>query len=425
MFGTDEQNLELLAAGESVDRINAKFYGRFQYPWKPMAFDQVVDPDFETIMLNQSIGSWDHSQIRRNPRVWVAGCGTNQAVFTALRFPGGTVSGSDLSEVSLETAASTARMVGVSNLQLKQESLNDVGYQAEFDYVLCTGVIHHNADPAATLVRLAESLKPDGILELMVYNRFHRALPVAFQKVIRLLRTGSERPDFESDLRLAKTVINGMTAPGEMTRFLEHFKQCSEAELADVLLQPLEHSFTLSSFMDLLQKCGLELVAPCINIFDKTRETYQWNMEFADASLQARYDRLSDAERWQISNYLMFDKSPMLWFFVRRTGQAGPPKSEKQLAEEFLQREFVPANTKRRIFFLKESGEYKLMPATNAYPGKHPKEVCRQIIAQVEARPSTRMRDILSGLKLDASFSSVNKLRLQLTTGAFPFLRSA
>src|ERR1041384_2105123 len=125
MIATDEQNLELLAAGGSVDSINAKFYGRFQYPWKPMAFDQVMDPDFETLMLNQSIGSWDHSQVRRHPRIWVAGCGTNQAVFTALRFPGGTVLGTDLSEVSLDTASSTARMVGVSNLKLQRESLNE------------------------------------------------------------------------------------------------------------------------------------------------------------------------------------------------------------------------------------------------------------------------------------------------------------
>jgi len=162
MFETDEQNLELLAAGESVDDINGKFYGRFQYPWKPMAFDQAMDPDFETVMLNQSVGSWDHSQIKRNPRIWVAGCGTNQAVFTALRFPGGTVLGSDLSEVSLATAAGSARMMGVSNLQLKQESLNHVGYKAEFDYVLCTGVIHHNANPAATSRR---RMDPYGTLQ--------------------------------------------------------------------------------------------------------------------------------------------------------------------------------------------------------------------------------------------------------------------
>jgi SAM-dependent methyltransferase len=390
-----------------------------------MAFDQVTDPDFETILLNQSVGSWDHSQIRRNPRVWVAGCGTNQAVFAALRFPGGTVLGSDLSEVSLATAAGTARMVGVSNLQLKQESLNEVGYKAEFDYVLCTGVIHHNANPAATLSRLAGSLKPDGLMELMVYNRFHRPLPVAFQKAIRLLRNGSDEPDFESDLCLAKSVIGGLPGPSQMTLFLEHFKQCSEAELADVLLQPLEHSFTLKSLMDLLHECGLELVAPCINIFDKTRETYLWNLEFNDASLQHRYDALSDAERWQISNYLMFDKSPMLWFYVRRVGQGGQPKSEKQLTEEFLQREFVAATTKRRIFFLKESGEYALMPTPSVYPGKHPKDICRQIIAQVESSPSTRMRDVFSRLKMDTSFPSVNKFRLQLTTSAFPFLRAA
>jgi 2-polyprenyl-3-methyl-5-hydroxy-6-metoxy-1,4-benzoquinol methylase len=424
MFETDEQNIQLLKAGESVDSVNAKFYGRFQYPWRPLAFDQVMDPDFETITLNQTIGSWDHSHFPRNPRVWVAGCGTNQAVFTALRFPGGTVLGSDLSETSLDTAASTARMLGVSNLQLKQESLNDIPYKGEFDYVLCTGVIHHNANPAATLSRLAESLKPDGLLELMVYNRAHRALPVAFQKAMGLLGNGSDKTDFTSKLGLAKNLIQAINTPSEMTRFLEHFKQCSEAELADVLLQPIEHSFTLSSFLELLQQCGLEIVAPCINIFDKARDTYFWNMEFSDATLQDHHDELSDVDRWQLANYLLFDKSPMLWFYVKRSGQAQSRKSEKQMAQEFLDRKFVATAAKRRLYYLQETGEYKLMPAVTAYPGKHPKDVGRQILAQIAARPDARMCEVLQDLKLGASFQFVNRLRLQLTTNAFPFLRS-
>src|ERR1041385_520645 len=424
MFETDEQNLQLLRAGESVDKVNAKFYGRFQYPWRPMAFDQVMDPDFETIMLNQTIGSWDHSEFRRNPRVWVAGCGTNQAVFTALRFPGGTVLGSDLSETSLDTAASTARMIGVSNLQLKQESLNDIPYKSEFDYVLCTGVIHHNANPAKTLSRLAESLKPDGLLELMVYNRIHSALPVAFQKAIGLLGYDGNNTDFTSKLGLAKSLIQAISTPSEMMRFLEHFKNCSEAELADVLLQPIEHSFTLSSFFDLLQQCGLEIVAPCINIFDKARESYFWNMEFSEATLQNRYDGLADIDRWQIANYLLFDKSPMLWFYVRRSGHVAARKSEKQMAQDFLDQKFVLTAAKRRLYYLQETGEYKLMPAVTAYPGKHPKDIGRQLLAQIGARPGARMRDVVEEMRLDDSFQFVNNLRLRLTTNAFPFLRS-
>jgi 2-polyprenyl-3-methyl-5-hydroxy-6-metoxy-1,4-benzoquinol methylase len=94
-------------------------------------------------------------------------------VFTALRFPKGAVLGSDLSSESLEAANGTARALGISNLELKRESINQITYQAEFDYVISTGVVMINTDPQTTLTKIAAALKPDGILELMVYNKFH------------------------------------------------------------------------------------------------------------------------------------------------------------------------------------------------------------------------------------------------------------
>jgi SAM-dependent methyltransferase len=425
MLLTDEQNLQLAVSAESVDTVNAEFYGRFQYPWRPMAFDCVNDPDFEAVMLNQSLGSWEHSMLPRQPKIWVAGCGTNQAVFTALRFPNATVLGSDLSSTSLETAQNTARMLGVTNLSLRQESLNQVKYDKEFDYVLCTGVIHHNAEPIVPLHRLARALKPDGVLELMVYNRFHRTMPTAFQKAIRLFGGGSTKVDFESELQIAQRIITGMTAQNEMTKFLDYFKDCSESELADVLLQPVEYSFTVESLEELARGRGLEMAAPCINSFDQARETYFWNMEFSDPALQELYDSFADTKRWRIANCLLFDKSPMLWFYLRRSDAAAPCKSEKQLADEFLAQTFVPSDARRTVFLRNGAGEYKLLPTQNPYPRKHPKEICRAIIAGVTARPGATLREILTDLKVEPSFSTVNKLRLWLTTSAFPFLRAA
>jgi len=424
MLPTDEQNLPLAVSAESVDTVNAEFYGRFQYPWRPMAFDCVNDPDFEAVMLNQSLGSWDHSMLPRQPKIWVAGCGTNQAVFTALRFPNSTVLGSDLSSTSLETARNTARMLGVTNLSFRQESLNQVEYEEEFDYVLCTGVIHHNADPKVPLQRLVRALKPDGVLELMVYNRFHRTMATAFQKAIRLFGSGSAKVDFESELKIAQRIITGLTAQNEMAKFLDYYKNCPESELADVLLQPVEYSFTVESLEELARSCGLEMAAPCINSFDQARETNFWNMEFSDPALQALYDSFADTKRWRITNYLLLDKSPMLWFYLRRS-DAAPCKSEKQLADEFLAQTFVLSDARRTVFLGNGAGEYKLLPTQNPHPRKHPKEICRDIIAGVAARPNATLREILTDLKVELSFSSVNKLRLWLTTNAFPFLRAA
>jgi hypothetical protein len=58
MIKTDDENLILATSTESVDDLNAQFYGRFPYPWRPLKLDRLSDPAFETIMLNQDLGNW-------------------------------------------------------------------------------------------------------------------------------------------------------------------------------------------------------------------------------------------------------------------------------------------------------------------------------------------------------------------------------
>jgi SAM-dependent methyltransferase len=422
MITKDENNIGFAESIESTDAINADFYGRFQFPWAPTAFDSPTDPDFETIMLNQSLGSWDHSLIPINPKIWVAGCGTNQAIFTALRFPKATILGTDLSTTSLETSTTTAGHLGISNVEFRRESINNATFEHEFDYVICTGVIHHNADPEVPLAKLSRALKPNGILELMVYNRYHRIETTAFQKAIRILADTAAETNFEAEMQIAQRIIAGFKMPNNMAQFLENYKECPESRLADALLQPVEYSFTIPSLESLAASCNLELLAPCINQFDIGSRNILWNLEFEDDSLQTLYDSLSDSRRWQISNYLMLERSPMLWFYLQRTDSNWERKSEKQLSEEFLQQNFAKSNTKKRVFIRSDDGTYVLSDRLRPYPGLHMDNLCSRILALLANQPGTRIRDILDHLGVEAGFSLTNKLRLYLTTNAFPFL---
>ncbi len=420
----DEQNLKLAQSIEAVDSINADFYTRFQYPWIPMAFDSTIDRSLETVMLNQSIGNWDQTVLKSESRIWVAGCGTNQAVFTALRFPDAEVFGSDLSEKSLSTASANAKMLGITNLTLKLETLNDRKYRDEFDYIICTGVIHHAANPSETLRSLVHALRRDGILELMVYNRYHRIMPTAFQKAVREWSGTSSSPDFDKELRLAKGMVNGFGSGNEMEKFLEHFKTCSEPEFADVLLQPVEHFFTIESLDALTQGAELSLLSPCINQFDKLNNTYTWNVSFEEKSLQESYDALPNKKRWLIANHLLLERSPMLWFYLNRKDSSYKPKLEQQQCDEFLSKRFTVIKTKRKLYTQTDNGEYRLLPRQLAYPSPHPDPSYGNIIKQIESNPSNTMNEILDNLGFDKSFSSVNRLRLMLTTNAFPYLKA-
>lgn len=422
MLRSDEENLSLVTSIDSVDAINAKFYERFQFPWAPMAFNSPTDPSFEAQMLDQSIGDWSHSVVTADPKIWVAGCGTNQAVYTALLFPRASILGSDLSFESLERTSATAKQIGVTNLRLKRESINNSAYQEEFDYIICTGVIHHNADPKAALSKLAGALRPGGIMELMVYNRYHRIGTTAFQKVIRIFGGQKAEVDFESEMAIARKIIDGLQVQNYMAQFLSSYKDSPEAKLADGLLQPVEYSFTIESFEALCASCGLELVAPCINQFDKAKGSFLWHVEFSDLVLQNLYDSLPDSLRWQISNHLLLERSPMLWFYLQRTDSGRQRKTEKQLCEEFLSGAFAKTGARKKTYVRMETGEYSLSPELAPYPGLHPDHTCHKIIEAVAAQPGAPMRDILKRLMIEPKFSIVNKLRQYLTTSAFPFL---
>lgn len=421
MTPSDSENLELVETPTSVDSINAEFYGRFPYPWTPMTFSYLADDAFEAAMLNQDVGDYSHQTAPARPDVWVAGCGTNQAVYTALRFPRSTVLGSDLSASSLELCGSTARDLGLRHLELERKSLNDVTYENLFDYVICTGVIHHNAEPRAVLAKLSAALKPGGILELMVYNRYHRSATTAFQKVLRALNGTDAGVDFEADLVTAKQVIRSIPEISPMASWLSAFTDTPEAALADSLMQPVEYSYTVQSLHELAASCGLELVLPCINQYDKAEGRISWNMKFGNGDLQTRYDSLADLQRWQITNLLMMSKSPLLWFYMRRQDDSRRT-TERQACDSFLQTTFSRARTMRHTYRRTGERQYKLSPRAVPYPPAPEEERIAKVVAMADGK--TSMADIFARLGIEADFHNTNEIRLRSATTAFPYLRA-
>ena len=114
----------------------------------------------------------------------------------------------------------------------------------------------------------------------------------------------------------------------------------------------------------------------------------------------------------------------MLWFYLQRTDSNRPRKSEKQLCEEFLEQKFRKSSTKKKVFIRSEDGNYVLSDRLRPYPGLHIDNLCSKIVAAIDSQPATRLRDVLDQLEVENRFTLINKLRVLLTTSAFPFLVS-
>ena len=420
----DGLNLQLAASQKDVDRLNKEFYGRFNYPWPPMTFQAFADPSFWPCHLNQDIGHWQGDRIPANPKIWVGGCGTNQSVITALKYPEAHVLGTDISLPSLETSEDSALQLGVENLELEEKSLNSATYEEEFDFVICTGVIHHNADPAVPLKRLAAGLKPGGVMELMVYNFYHMLLQGAFQTAIRGLCGDGASMSMEEELKTTRELIRSFPERNLMADFLNQFANAYESDLADNLLQPVMHSYTIETFVEMLDEAGLELLLPCVNQFDRADNRLSWNMRFDDSSLQKRYEAMEDAKRWQLSNLLLFERSPMLWFYVQRKDSSFSRKSERQVCEEFLANRFEKKSTNVRLFSRDEKGEYLEQSQHQTFPGPLSTHDHLAKLVFNAADPAKTMKEIFQELQLEPTFQNINRVRVNLTTSAFPYLTS-
>ncbi len=145
---------------------------------------------------------WPGTPYRADLDILVAGCGTWQAAKYAVCRPGARVVGIDVSTTSLEHTGRLKRQYSLTNLetgQLPIESAAALG--RSFDLIVCTGVLHHLADPDAGLRALRAVLKPDGVMSLMVYAPYGRAGVYMLQDYCRRLGVGTSEQEI-ADLRL-------------------------------------------------------------------------------------------------------------------------------------------------------------------------------------------------------------------------------
>lgn len=417
-------NLAAATTAVAADSLNARFYGQIQYPGPPIVFERVVERGFWSRMLAQDIGRWGESIVTDRSEVWVAGCGANQALITALKFPEAQVLGSDLSAQSLDICLRNANALGLGNLELRQDSINDCAYANRFDYVVCTGVIHHNADPATTLTGLAKALKPDGVLELMAYNQYHRICSSAVQLAVRTLTGTLARPDLEQEAVTARKLAETFDTNGPMAAFLNRFRDKPFVYFADTLLQPIEHSYTVASLRDMATDCGLELLGFVVDQFSRASGAIDWNVSFRDPELRKRYEDLPDTDRWQITNYLLMEDSPMLWFYLQRVDSPRPRRGEKAMSQDFLARRSRRNRTHKELFGQLEDGSYSAVPTRIPFPPALPSNAAAYRLYQA-LDESVPLSQTFARLGLDPSFRTVHQLRVQLATSGYPFLSVA
>ena len=198
---------------------------------------------------------WPDKAYRADLTVLVAGCGTSQAAKHALRQPACHVVGIDISETSVRHTETLKRKYHLTNLEVYQLPVERAGELGRsFDEIVCTGVLHHLADPDAGLRALRDVLKPDGAMHLMVYAAYGRAGVYMLQDYCRRLGIGNT----EKEIRDLANTLRALPQDHPLARLLgESADFRSQAGLADALLHPRDRAYTVPELFDFLERAGL------------------------------------------------------------------------------------------------------------------------------------------------------------------------
>lgn len=198
---------------------------------------------------------WPDRPYRADLDILIAGCGTWQAAKYAVCRPDAHVTGIDVSATSIEHTERLKQKYGLANLELRQLPVEHAGeLQRDFDLIVCTGVLHHLADPDAGLRALRSVLRPHGAMYAMVYAPYGRAGIYMLQDYCRRLGIGTS----DQEIRDLAASIDALPRHHPLVAALRGARDAHDADaLADALLNPRDRSFSVPQLFDFLERNDL------------------------------------------------------------------------------------------------------------------------------------------------------------------------
>lgn len=135
---------------DTTTELVARQYAEWTYPKPVEDMNQAIEAGYyEFGVPNMFLPLlWPERRSLEGMKILIAGCGTNQAAYYAMVLPRSNVTAIDLSLNSLQHVQYLKQKHQINNLVLRQMSLLDVAELGEkFDYIVCTGVLHHLKNP--------------------------------------------------------------------------------------------------------------------------------------------------------------------------------------------------------------------------------------------------------------------------------------
>jgi 2-polyprenyl-3-methyl-5-hydroxy-6-metoxy-1,4-benzoquinol methylase len=186
----------------------------------------------------------------------VAGCGTGQQLINyAIHNPKMQITAIDLSPISLNYAKLMAKKYQLTNINFKIfDILNVAQLKQSFDYIVCTGVLHHMESPSAGLQALKQVLVPEGEMFLAFYSTAARKELAEIYSDIKLFLNTDEAGITREGIKQWRNQLAFSNKQNEIYKVADFFYLNG---LYDLLLHPQQTEYSALELKQLLTDCGV------------------------------------------------------------------------------------------------------------------------------------------------------------------------
>lgn len=229
--------------------------------------------------------------------ILIAGCGTSQAAECAFTNRGAKVVAIDVSRSALNHEQYLKDKHGLNNLELHLLPIEEAGaLERDFDLIVCSGVLHHMANPLTGLKSLGKCLRRDGVLAVMLYAKYGRIGVEILESVFRDLGLGQD----EASVQMVKDAIAVLPADHPASTYVRVARDLlSDGGIVDTFLHARQRSYTVAECLDLVSAAGLAFQG----WFHKT-PYYPHDVFPRESKLPSVLNELPEAKLWSVMERL-------------------------------------------------------------------------------------------------------------------------
>lgn len=242
-------------------------------------------------------------------RCLVAGGGTGDSVIylaEQLRGTSAEIVYLDMSKASRSIAEQRAAVRGLNNITWLTESLLSIPELGigKFDYINCSGVLHHLSNPVEGARALASALKDDGAMYLMVYAEYGRHAVYLMQTLFRELIP--QHLSIQEKVNMARRIIGSLPVHHAFIKDLDKWANeitasgYGDSGLYDLLLHSVDRCYNVNEVYELAAAAELRLV----NFLGSDKRYYDPAQLVAEESILTAWREKSLQEQQSIAEKL-------------------------------------------------------------------------------------------------------------------------